>query len=185
MKNNSGETNKKTWLAAAVGLAAIAAVSGSFMLTRPSEAADREAVKKQRTAAGMPDMEAMRDKMREQQAKDLGLNGRQKQQMKEADDKMGPQMGKIFGDKSLSQEQKMQKMQQAGAAHEAEVKTILTAEQQAKYEQMRQAFRGGFGGPGGGRPPGGGNSGRPMMPPGGFGGPPPGGFGGPPPGGRP
>ena len=160
MRKMDGMDRRK--VGAALALAAAALTIGAVaMMSRPSEAADKENLKKQRAAMGAPDPDEMRARMLDQMAKTLGLTDSQKQQFKDADQDMGPNMGKVFQDKSLSQQQKMQKMQELGAKHDAALRAILTPDQQAKYQQMQDEMRKqwgqrqGAGGRPGGPPPGG------------------------------
>jgi prepilin-type processing-associated H-X9-DG protein len=97
------DTMDKPKLVAAIAVtAAVLAVSGSVMLTRPSGAADRANLKKQRAAAGMPDMEAMCAKMLEQTAAELGLTTGQKEQFQAAQDRAETSRRALFEDKSLA-----------------------------------------------------------------------------------
>ena len=140
MRKTDGMDKKKIGAAAAIA-AAVLTVGAVAVMSRPSAATDRDNLKKQRAAAGMPDPEEMQNRRRDELARTLGLTESQKQKVKEADDAMGPNMGKIFQDKSLSQQQKMQKMQAAGDKHDAALRDILTPEQQTKYQQMQADMR--------------------------------------------
>jgi len=159
MRKTDGMDRKK--VGAALATAAAALTIGAVAVVDRSSAAA--------AALGAPDPEEMRARMLDQMAKTLGLTENQKRQFKEADQDMGPNMGKIFQDKSLSQQQKMQKMQELGAKHDAALSAMMTPDQQAKYQQMQDAMRKQWG-----QRQGGGGGGRP-------GGPPPGGFPGAPP----
>jgi len=169
MRKTDGMDRKKVGAALATAAAALTIGAVAVVDRSSAAAADRENLKKQRAALGAPDPEEMRARMLDQMAKTLGLTENQKRQFKEADQDMGPNMGKIFQDKSLSQQQKMQKMQELGAKHDAALSAMMTPDQQAKYQQMQDAMRKQWG-----QRQGGGGGGRP-------GGPPPGGFPGAPP----
>ena len=136
------DTFDRQKLAAVVVVTAAAlAVGGSALLMHPSAAADKANLKKQRAAAGMPDMEAMRAKMLDRTAAELSLTASQKEQFQAAQEQAETARQELFTNKSLSREQIGQRMQQARTEDEARLRAILTPEQQTKYDQMQEKRR--------------------------------------------
>ena len=140
---NQSKTKKN--LAALAGVAVVAlALTGLLLKSRAAQAAaDKEDLKLQRVALGQPDPDQMRARMLDDLARDLALTEAQKTQMKSAMEN-GPDFGKIFGDKSLTQQQKFEKMRKEGEAQQAKIRSILTAEQQTKYDERQARMRAQF-----------------------------------------
>jgi Spy/CpxP family protein refolding chaperone len=188
---------------------AILATAATWRMSQgPSAKQDVESLHKQLSAqgrmggpggpgrpGGMPgnfDPRRMQAQMLDRMGKALNLTDVQKQQLGQLHEAQMPRMQEIMRDNSLTGEQKRSRMDEARKDQEARIKTILTPEQQTRYDEMQQKarergqqMRAAMGNaPMGGPPPDGMMGGPP--PDGGMGGPPPdGGMGGPPPGGPP
>ncbi|HXG48575.1 MAG TPA: hypothetical protein VNO52_13180 [Methylomirabilota bacterium] len=79
---------------------------------------------------------------------ELGLSDDQKPKVQAALQEQGEKMRELFQNQGLSREDRAAKMREIGEATTAKLKTILTAEQFAKYEQSRQQALAGFAGRG-------------------------------------
>ena len=86
--------------------------------------------------------------------KQLNLNDAQQQQIKPILENEMQQMQSLHADSSLSQQDRMSKMQQIRQNTSDQIKPILNADQQEKYEQMVSHQGHGRGGPGQNPPPG-------------------------------
>lgn len=164
--------NKKN----AIGIAAVTAiviVGGlEWNAFRSVSKTDQENLNKQLAAngmgsasGGMQGPQAMQARMLDGMAKEVGLDDKQKEQIGAIQAGMFPRMEQIFKDKSLSREQKMQQMQTAREENESQIRGLLSAEQQTRYDAMQKRMRdrmAAMGGPGGAMPPNG------MTPPGGM-----------------
>ena len=82
---------------------------------------------------------------REQLRTELGLTDAQADQMEAVREKYQPQVKAVWADETLDDAAKHAKMRSIRDAKQAEVKTILTAEQLTKLEASHQAHRGGHG----------------------------------------
>jgi periplasmic protein CpxP/Spy len=71
-------------------------------------------------------------------ANELGLNEEQKTKMKTAAATLKGKMQAIRTDNSLAKDQKKTQLQEANAAHDAEIKSILTAEQFTKWTEIKK-----------------------------------------------
>jgi Spy/CpxP family protein refolding chaperone len=69
---------------------------------------------------------------------DLGITQEQGQKLRTINETMKGKMQAIRTDNSLTKEQKRAQVQALNEAHDAEVKTILTPEQFAKWSAARQ-----------------------------------------------
>lgn len=85
----------------------------------------------------------------------LNLTTDQQTQIKPILENESQQMQTLRQDTSLSQDDRMSKMKQIRQTSASQIKPILTADQQAKWQQMmsQQGHRGGGMGPGAGGPP--------------------------------
>lgn len=190
--------NKTKLTAGAAVAVAVLAVFGMWRMNQAQIDSDKENLKQQRIAAGMPmgmppgmpggmpmDPKLMQARMLDRLTRDLTLTDAQKEQVRTIQASTMPQIHALFEDRTLPEEQKREKIRSLHEEQDKKIKAILTSEQQSRFEEMRSR-RGGPGGPGGpppdGMPPGG-------PPPDGMGpgGPPPDGMGpgGPPPDGMP
>jgi Spy/CpxP family protein refolding chaperone len=146
-------TAKKKAAVGAVAILSVLTLVGMTLKSRSTAAADRESLKLQRAALGMPDPEKMRANMLDGMARELGLTEAQKGQMKAAMEER-TNIRAIFEDKSLTREQRRERAGKARQESEARIEAGLTPEQKVKYQQMqaqrREQFRGrrGFGSPG-------------------------------------
>jgi len=139
-KMPTGNTRKRALVAAVVCLSCLA-IGGVMARARSLRAAgDKANLQQQRTAMGMPDPGQMRARMLTEMAANLGLTETQKGRLKAAMEE-GPDFGSIFADRSLSSQQRFERLRQAGRERDARVRSILTPEQQVKYEQMQQQRR--------------------------------------------
>jgi periplasmic protein CpxP/Spy len=75
-------------------------------------------------------------------AKELDLSAEQKAKMKEIGQSLKGKMMAIKSDASLTKDQKKIQIGEVVKQHQADVKAVLSAEQFAKWEQMKQARRG-------------------------------------------
>jgi periplasmic protein CpxP/Spy len=81
-------------------------------------------------------------KAEKKQAKaDLNLSAEQKTKMREIGQSFKGKMSAIKTDASLTQDQKKIQMAEVAKTHQAELKTVLSAEQLAKFEEMKQTRR--------------------------------------------
>ena len=92
------------------------------------------------------------DQRLQHMTKQLNLTSEQQQQIKPILENESKQMQSLHQDSSLSQQDRMSKMMQIRQGTAEQVKPILNADQQQKYEQMMS--RHGHGGPGQGQPQG-------------------------------
>ena len=181
--------SKKAVFAIVAVIVAFTIVGLEWRSFHNTDEADKESLKKQTAANGMPDPQQMQARMLEEIGKEVGLSAAQKDQIQPIQAGMFTQMDTIFKDNTLSQQEKMDKMQRMGETNDAQIKAVMTAEQQTKYDAMQKRMRdrmagmgggpgNGMGGPMGGRPGGtmGGGPGGAMG--GGPGGPTDGGPGG-------
>jgi Spy/CpxP family protein refolding chaperone len=81
------------------------------------------------------------EKMGERMAQKLNLSAQQQEQIKPLMQKQREQARAIWQDSSLTQDQKKQKMQALHQETQAQMNTILTAEQQQQMQQMRGQFK--------------------------------------------
>ena len=86
------------------------------------------------------------DQRLQHMTKQLNLTSEQQQQIKPILENESKQMQSLHQDSSLSQQDRMSKMMQIRQGTAEQVKPILNADQQQKYEQMMS--RHGHGGPG-------------------------------------
>lgn len=87
------------------------------------------------------------DQRLQMMTKQLNLTSDQQQQIKPILENEQQQFQALHQDSSLSQQDRMSKMQQIRENTASQIKPILNADQQAKYQQMmsRQGHRGGVG----------------------------------------
>lgn len=71
----------------------------------------------------------------------LGLTDEQKEKVKEIIQKNMPKMKELRADTALSQEDKRAKMMELRKAEMAEIRALLTPEQQEKMKEMRAAAK--------------------------------------------
>jgi len=138
----------------------IAFALGLAIAASPSLRAEDKPEKPQRPNAGQgPDgapgpgqrAEMMRARM-EKLIQELGLSDEQKGKVREA---MKEQAQAVQELRDLDPEARREKMKELRGSMEAKMKEILTAEQYAKWEKLREQLRpGGQGGPGGPGAPG-------------------------------
>ena len=133
-----------------ISLVAVLAMAGLLASSVALRAEDKpegggDAPKHQRPGGpGGPGGRGMGAKMEEE----LGLTDAQKEQMKAAREEVMQKQKAIHEDASLTDEQKKEKSKALREEHKAKVKTILTAEQFAKWEKaMAQRDPGGPRGP--------------------------------------
>jgi len=180
----------------AIGLV-VTVLGGTWIWSRVQIASeDRKNLQAQRHGFGPP--RDFQKRMMDQMAKELNLSADQRSKMEALQSALGDRMRSqrdINRTNNLSWDQRREQMRKSHEEMEAQIKAILTPEQQTQYAALQQRMRppmganGGpppGGGPGGmGGPGGPGDMGGPGGPggPDGMGGPPPdGGFpGGPPP----
>jgi periplasmic protein CpxP/Spy len=89
----------------------------------------------------------------------LSLTDDQQAKLKPILEDQRKQMDQIHNDSSLSREDRFSKMQQARTAGDTQIKALLTADQQKKFDKMREEQRSHMRwgqGPGGQKPDGGG-----------------------------
>jgi Spy/CpxP family protein refolding chaperone len=121
-------------------LAAIAA--GALIAFTPSLRAEDKPNRPERPAGGLGG--GQRGDMLKKMAEELGLTEDQKTKLQEAFREQREAM------KDLSPEERREKVKETREAMNAKVKAILTPEQYAKWEKIRDERRpGGLGGPGG------------------------------------
>jgi len=81
--------------------------------------------------------------------KKLSLTDDQQTKIKPILEDQSKQMQQIFSDSSLSRQDRFSKMQQVRQASDTQIKALLTADQQKKFDQMREEqhnhMRGGMG----------------------------------------
>jgi hypothetical protein len=95
----------------------------------------------------------------ERMSKDLKLTADQKKKMLALYKSYAPKQKALFENQKMSRDQKMAAFRKMRDEMSAKVKTILTKDQMAKLEKMRQRGPGGPGGPGRGPGAGGGKTG--------------------------
>ncbi len=83
------------------------------------------------------DVKKGRGKDHSQMAKDLNLSADQKVKMKEIKGSFKGKMQAIRTDKALTKEQKKAQVKDMYAAHEADVKALLSADQYAKWSEAK------------------------------------------------
>jgi periplasmic protein CpxP/Spy len=88
--------------------------------------------------AGRPEM---RDRL-QQMGEELKLTAEQKEKLKPIFEAEREKMAKLRDDTSLTEEQRRGKYREIADATSAKVKPILTAEQQAKWQKLREERRG-------------------------------------------
>lgn len=123
-----------------------------------------------RGGAGGPgnfDPQQMAARRLEQMTEQLQLSTEQRSRIQVIQESFAPRTRAIFDDTTLSREQRREKMRPLRAESEAQIRQVLTAEQQTKYDQMQAQRRARFGGGRGGerRSPGGANATSPANPP--------------------
>ena len=133
--------NKKTVFAIVAVVAALVIVGLEWRSFHNTDEADRESLKKQISANGMPDPQQMQARMLDDMAKEVGLSAAQKDQIQSIQSGMFTRMDTIFKDKTVSQQQKMDKMKQMGETNDAQIKAILSPDQQTKYEAIAESRR--------------------------------------------
>jgi len=84
--------------------------------------------------------ERLRERMQEVAAK-LGLTDEQKEKLKPIIQTELEKLKELHADKSLTREQKIEKLKAIKAELAPQVKEILTPEQLAKWQEMREEFR--------------------------------------------
>ena len=94
------------------------------------------------------------DQKLQRMTKQLNLTDAQQQQIKPILENQMQQMQSLHADSSLSQQDRMSKMQQIRQTTSDQIKPILNADQQEKYQQMMSHQGHGRGGPGQNPPPG-------------------------------
>jgi Spy/CpxP family protein refolding chaperone len=93
------------------------------------------------------------DQRLQRMTKQLNLSDAQQQQIKPILENEAKQMQALHEDSSLSQQDRMSKMQQIRHGTSSQIKPILNADQQQKYEEMMSHQGHGRGGPGQNQPP--------------------------------
>ena len=83
------------------------------------------------------DVKKGRGKAHSQMAKDLNLSADQKVKLKEIKGSFKGKMQAIKTDQALTKEQKKTQVKDLFAAHEAEVKAVLSADQYAKWSEAK------------------------------------------------
>lgn len=138
MKRGPERKSRKRGVILAAVVIAVLGLAGARRMAVVSQAnSDRSALRQQRAARGMPDPEQVRAQMQEDMARSLGLTEPQKRAMKAAMEE-GPDPHAIFQDRSLSQDQRFERMREIGQAREARIRSILTPDQVAKYQEMQR-----------------------------------------------
>lgn len=155
--DRSGRRDPRRAVIVAVVCLCLLAAAGFHKLSQVTLAkSDLNNLRQQRAAMGMPSPEQMRSRMLDNMAANLGLTESQKSRLRDALEE-GPDPRSVFGDPSLSREQRFERMRQLGQARDERMRSILTPEQQIKFnemqEQMRARFRGMRGPAGPGRGP--------------------------------
>ena len=82
----------------------------------------------------------------EQMTGQLQLTAEQTAKIKAIQESFAPRTQAIIADASLSREQRREKMQPLRTEMNAQIRQVLTAEQQTKYDQMQSERRARFGG---------------------------------------
>jgi len=119
MKYGAERSSRKRVAILAVAVTAVLAPMGMRRMAQVSQAnSDRNNLRQQRAAIGMPDPEQMRARMLDDMARNLGLTATQKGQLKAAMEE-GPDPRSVFSDRSLSREQRFERMRELGEARQA------------------------------------------------------------------
>lgn len=109
--------------------------------TPAPKAGDQNTAREDRMEKRREHMGEMKDKM----AKELNLTDAQKIQLKEMNQKNAQEMRAIRSDSSLTKEQKMEKMKALRESRESQMSSILTPEQQQKWQQAKANHKGKMG----------------------------------------
>jgi Spy/CpxP family protein refolding chaperone len=141
MKQKAKRSGPKKLVIAATACAALFALAGVRQMAQVSQAAsDRKNLKQQRAAMGMPDPEQVRAQMLDDVARNLGLSASQKDRMRAVMED-GPDPRAVFSDRSLTREQRFERMRELREARDARMRSILSPGQLTRFQQMQEQRR--------------------------------------------
>jgi hypothetical protein len=142
---------RRRLLVAGAALAALAAGAVGIFAAQRGAAPDRAERLAARTPgrpgapgpmmAGGPPSPEMRKQMEQRIAGDLGLSAAQQEQFRKAQETVMPQVRAVMEDKSLTDDQRRERMMQMREQADAQMRTILTPEQQAKFDAQRREMQ--------------------------------------------
>jgi Spy/CpxP family protein refolding chaperone len=123
-----------------MSVAVFVTVFAAFAAVRAEDkpqAAGQEGAGKRPAGAHGPNAEERMKVMSEK----LGLDEKQKEQLKPVMQAQQDKMREIFSDANLAREQKAEKFKAVRDEFDAKIKTILTPEQVEKWQKMREEMR--------------------------------------------
>jgi Spy/CpxP family protein refolding chaperone len=157
MNINTSTEKKKPLTPAHMALFAVSLLAVIFTATPYVKAfiAERRAVAQSesggragmgRGGAGNFNPQQMAARRLEQMTEQLQLSTEQRSRIQAIQASFAPRTRAIFDDTTLSREQRREKMRPIRTESDAQIRQVLTAEQQTKYDQMQAQRRAQFGG---------------------------------------
>lgn len=151
MKKNEpkGELTKAHIVLFAVSLLAVLLTAGSYMRGALRERRIETAAANNggnRGAMGGFNPQQMAARRLEQMTQQLQLSAEQVTKIKAIQESAAPRLKALFDDATLTRPQRREKMRPLRAESEAQIRQILTSEQQVKYDAMQAQRRAQFGG---------------------------------------